>query len=119
MKKTRRTLVRGDSIELGVEVFNFDKTERVITGAVFRFTAKTALTDANSAALIGPVAAGTLTTPLTGKATVKVPASASEDVGVFTDGLVLFYDIEMEELDGTVTTIELGTLTIQADVSRE
>jgi hypothetical protein len=88
-----------------------------LTGATIRFTAKFKRTDAQASAVISKsTATGGVTIISATAGTYHVTILPSDTSSLAADRS-LYYDVEMLETDGTVTTIDEGTLSITLDVS--
>lgn len=110
-------LPRGDT---GRWLLNFNVN---LTGAKIWFTAKRAFADADNAALIAlstDTAGITITDALNGLATLVIPPASTSSLTTPTPPapLTLYYDIQVKESDGTVTTVQQGRLHIRGDVTR-
>jgi hypothetical protein len=124
---TNFTATQGDTISLSTKITREDPdTSEVnpvdITSADLWFTAKYNLSDDDANALIQLGTRSPLTgidksaTPTDGKATVTIPASATK--GLSDQTVFLFWDIELEEADGTVTTVDSGRLALVNDATK-
>lgn len=119
-----RGMVRSDTWRLYLECTRNGVVIN-LTSAKLWFTAKVALSDADAAAAIaldtatGAVAAGEIvieSPPENGKVTVKLNTAATS--GVPDAGVTWFYDVQLKESTGLITTLEAGTLRVEPDVTK-
>lgn len=110
---------RGDTWYWQFEITELDlETPQDITGATFRFTVKESVADADADAVaLGTSAGGEcqVTDGPSGVMSVKIPASATQDV---TPGRYA-YDLQARDGAGDVWTPMWGTLVVLPDVSRD
>lgn len=119
-----RGMVRSDTWRLYLECSR-NGVVLDLTGAKLWFTAKVALSDADAAAVIqldtatGAVANGEIlieSPAANGKVTVKLNTAATSAVP--DAGVTWFYDIQLKESTGVITTLETGTLRVEPDVTK-
>jgi hypothetical protein len=94
-----------------------------LTGAKVWFTAKRYMTDADGAALIAlstTTSGITITDGPAGQASLVIPPAATAALTTPNPPtpLALWYDIQVKESDGTVTTVQKGRLLITGDVTQ-
>lgn len=109
--------VRGDTNVYNIVVLRQD-TPIDLTGAKVWFSAKRQRTDLDADAIILLDSAGggiNIYDPLHGKLQVIVPPSDTEDLD---EEEVLYYDVQLKEANGIITTIASGKITITLDVTR-
>ena len=110
------TMDRGDDKTWEFTVL-LDGTAVDITGASFRFMAKTRVSDTDGNAVVEATSANAkcvITDAANGVMEVRlVPADTSS----LTETARLYYDLQMTESGGEVRTISKGLLEVSADVS--
>jgi hypothetical protein len=99
---------RGTTQTLGVEYQNEDETARSLSGAVIRFTMKTAEWDANASDTTAVVSKNVTDGTAGGEATITI---APTDTATLTPGKY-YYDIKVKEADGSIFKIDEGTITL-------
>lgn len=113
------SMFRGNTFNLDFQVKDVNGNPKDITTAKLYFTVKRNMTEPDTEAVTQQSTTGggvIKTVPLAGQGRATMPASATM---VFADGpTVLEYDIKMIEADGTNTTCELGTITVNPSVTR-
>ena len=102
---------RGDSKALIINVLDSTGTAIDITGYTFFFTVKADNTDADVSALIS-VTQTSLTDPTNGTTTISL-SSTDTDIAI---GLH-FYDIQMKDGSGNITTLVSGIFEIKQDTT--
>jgi hypothetical protein len=124
-----RSMSRGDTFVLDIQVFQAPQfgsppgtptPPQDVTGWFFWFTAKYQVQDADSAAvsqLTSGLSGGiTFIQPTIGRVRCIMPAVATRS---FPDGpVVLAYDVQGQDLLGNISTVEIGTITVNPDVTR-
>lgn len=118
-----RGMVRSDTWRLYLEVTR-NGVAVDLTGAKLWFTAKVALSDADPGVFqldtaTGAVAAGEIlieSPAANGKVTVKLNTAATSSVP--DAGVTWFYDVQLKESTGVITTLETGTLRVEPDVTK-
>lgn len=113
-----RPMERGDTVELEYELVdrNGAAIDVLAAGVVVRFTVKDYLSRPDLLAIWqGTVAAGIEQVSI-GKIRVTVPPTATANV---PDGIVrLYYDLQLRDSVGRITTIEKGLFRVSPDVTR-
>lgn len=127
---------RGDSLTLLIWVTQADEpaepTDEItyspvdLTGATIWMTAKKKKNDADDKAVFQISSPADITInvdPLTGKAKIVVPASATEaNVAlVYNDSttrITLYYDIQVKTADDNVSTVQEGRLHVDIDITQ-
>lgn len=111
-----RNIKRGDTIRLALVVTRSSGPVN-LTGAALTFTAKRKINDADIDAIAQKtIGAGiTVTDAVNGEAVITLPPA---DTDAFTRDTTLQCDVQMIELDGTITTIADGTIEVTRDVTR-
>jgi len=112
------TMYRGDTFYATGRVLDVTGANYDLTGAKMWMTAKEDKDDADVDAIFqvsSPASGIDFTSPTTGAFTIIVPNTETE---VLTDQAILFYDIQIEDTDGNVFTINTGTITVLEDVTR-
>lgn len=124
-----RTMYRGDTFVFEVQVFQarlFNQPEDAptppqnITGWKMWFTAKYSTADYDNAAVSqldnGALGGVVFVDPTIGRAEITMPALATLQ---FPDGPVaLVYDVQVQDAIGRISTVEVGTLTVNPDATR-
>lgn len=118
-----RGMVRSDTWRLYLECTR-NGVALDLTGAKLWFTAKAALSDADPGVFqldtaTGAVAAGEIlieSPASNGKVTVKLNTAATSAVP--DAGVTWFYDVQLKESTGVITTLETGTLRVEPDVTK-
>ena len=105
-------IFKRDTVSIVVNVTNASTGAVIdITGYTFWFTAKTNETDADGSAVIQK----TVTThndPTNGQTTITLSTSdTDQDVGNY------FYDIQMKDGSGNITTLVKGILKVRQDIT--
>src|SRR4051812_7276727 len=124
---TNLTATQGDTIVLATTITRKNPGTGVvapvdITLADLWFTAKYNLEESDEDALVQLGTKSPLdgieksATPTDGKATVTIDPGATE--GLSNSTVFLFWDIELEEADGTVTTVDSGRLALVNDATK-
>lgn len=124
---TNFTSKQGDTIVLASTITRPDPfTGEVgpvdITLAKLFFTAKYNLSDSDEDALVQLGTDSPLSgiersaTPTDGKAVITVPADVTD--GLSDETVFVFWDLQMEEADSTVTTLDFGRLALTKDATR-
>lgn len=118
-------LIRGDSVTLEIVVtrkVNDVITPVDITGALIWLTIKAKITDEDVAALIRKGTGGTgltgitITSPANGRAVATITAA---DTAIFpTRTSFYWFDVQLKEVDGTITTVDRGRCAVVSDVTR-
>lgn len=109
--------VRGDTNIYNIVVLRSDATIN-ITGAKLWFTAKHFPQDVDDDAVISLDSDGNginIYNALYGRAQVSVPPG---DTAGLADDEVLYYDVQLKETNGVVTTIATGKLHVQQDITQ-
>lgn len=124
---TNITAVQGDTIVLATAITREDpdttETEPVdLSSAELVFTAKYDLADADEDALVQLGTDGMLSgidksaTPTDGRATITIDKEVTESLSKHT--VFLYWDLQLEEADGTVTTVDSGRLALTNDATK-
>ena len=115
------TIKRGDTAVYQIAGINKAGGPLNLTGAVLRMYAKNRKSDPDASAVLGYDSAGlggiVVNDAGNGLATLTIPFSAS--LSFTQDTTPLYYDVQVTEADGTVTTLVEGTLLFQIDVTQE
>ena len=112
------TMKRGDSARWEFTVTQADRvTVQDLTGARVRFTAKVRATDADVDAVVSKTLASgvTLTDAVGGVLEVHLLPADTDDLSVPTS---LQWDLQVTDADDDVWTVDSGSLSITADISR-
>lgn len=105
-------IFRGDSKTFSLTFKDSEDNPKDITGAIIYFTAKLQTTDSDEDAAI-QVIQTTHTDPTNGKSSLSLtPDDTDINPGRY------YYDFQLVEADGSVTTLVVDKLSILADVSR-
>lgn len=110
---------RGDTGVFLLQVKDTNGNPYNITGGKVYFTAKRSPVEPDSQAvsqLSSPASGVLITDALSGKSTARMPATAT--VAFPDTPVVLGYDAQLVEADGTVTTFQEGALTVEPDFTR-
>lgn len=122
--RIERALIRGDTEEIDYDLLDRDGAPLDLSGVNARawFTVKAYLSQADSQAVhqatilnggIVPRDGGNLAT---GRVRVTIPSSATLNV---PDGVVkLYYDLQVKDAQGRITTVERGLFFVDPDVTR-
>lgn len=125
---TNLTATQGDTIALATTITRKNPETGVvapvdITAAKLWFTAKYDLSQSDADAVIQLGSAETdfdgidkSQTPTDGKAVVTIKSDLTQDLSPQT--VFLFWDIQMEEADLTVTTVDSGRLALVNDATK-
>lgn len=125
---TNITATQGDTIVLATTITRKDPDTGAqnavdITSAKLWFTAKYDPSDTDLDALVQLGSAETnldgiakSATPTDGKAQVTIPATITQDLDPNT--VFVYWDIAMEEADGTITTVDWGRMALTNDVTK-
>jgi hypothetical protein len=109
--------IRGDTNIYNIVVLRGDVTIN-ITGAKIWFTAKHFPQDTDANAVIRLDSNGNgvnIYDALHGRAQISVPPESTTGLA---DEEVLFYDVQMKESNGIITTIATGKMHVQQDVTQ-
>lgn len=109
------SIVRGDTVLIDLTVTR-DGAPVSLSGASLWWTAKRRTSDADAAAVIAKTTAAgiTVTDAPGGKARVTITAA---ETAALTDTL-LYWDAQVRETSGTVSTVASGQVAIAPDVTR-
>lgn len=109
---------RGDTILLDAICRRRDSSIIDLTGASLWFTAKNAIEDADVDAVFQKTDSdGIVVTDAAGGAVdITIDPEDTEDLG--DEEVVLQCDLQVKELDGTISTVARGSLRISPDVTR-
>jgi hypothetical protein len=113
------TVKRGDTAKWQLTFFDKNGAPLNLTGAVVRCYAKAAMADADIAALVRVDSAGlggiTITDAGNG---VALMTWAPALLTAFQYDVGLYWDVQVTEQNGDVTTVIVGVVTITMDVTR-
>jgi hypothetical protein len=117
-------MYRGDYISFrGLAILGDETTVYDLTGSKIYFTAKTAVSDPDSAAIIAFDSDGpniVVPTPATGEYFVTIYPIDTTNMILYNGPKVLYYDVQIKTADTTarVYTMDMGTITIKEDITR-
>lgn len=115
------TVKRGNTIVLDLVITNPDGSDRDITGAKVWFTVKRFKSEPDADALIrkgnahSSLTGITLTAPATGGVQIVTEPSETDEL---PDDFRAWYDVQILETSGRVSTPFEGYLTVAADITR-
>lgn len=116
------TIVRGDTKKWTITIAR-NGVAVDLTGAYLWFTAKNSVSDTDDQALVALVSA---VPNMQGSIVISTPASLGTAIMTFnpaatdfiTPPVNLQYDVQLEEADGTLTTVAVGYIQVTPDVTR-
>jgi hypothetical protein len=116
------TIVRGDTKTWTLTLTRGSLPVPFPTGTRFWFTAKNSLLDSDDQAIIAIDSASTFTT---GSIAITSTSLGTASLSLFPPATInlnppitLQYDIQLKEIDGTVSTVAVGTLAVTADATQ-
>lgn len=105
------SIFRGDTESIGVTITDSAGATVNITGYTFFFTVKGDESDGDASALISTDVA-THTDPVNGVTAISLPAG-STNIAIGT----WFYDLQMKDIGGNITTLLKGDFVVKKDIS--
>lgn len=115
-------MYRGDTFRLQLQVVDEQGRGVNLTGAKAWSTLKRNMTEIDGLALMQVLSTGgspgiVFTTPASGILTVTYPPLSTYSLP--DDPVTLYYDVQVRLADGTVGTVDLGTILVTPDVTRD